>query len=141
MSELDAIVRKFSGADRETRLQLLLHYARKLPPLPARYEAARQRGENQVHECQSPVFLYPEVEDGRATLYADAPHESPTVRGFVSILGSVITGIRPVEVAEIPNDLLDRMGLTEILGMNRMQGLTAVLQRVKRTIKEQATGE
>jgi len=138
MSDLDTIVRKFASADRETRLQLLLHYARKLPALPARFQEARDRGENQVHECQSPVFLYTEVEDGRARLYADAPHESPTVRGFVSILSTAMEDARPSDVAAIPNDLLDRMALTEILGMNRMQGLTAVLGRVKRMVKEQA---
>ncbi|MEO8031724.1 MAG: SufE family protein [Gemmatimonadota bacterium] len=138
MSELDTIIRKFSATDRETRLQQLLHYSRKLPALPARFVEARDRGENKVHECQSPVFLYTEMEDGRAHLYADAPPEAPTVRGFVSMLGTVIDGARPAEVAAIPDDLLDRLGLTEILGMNRMQGLTAVLGRIKRMVKEQS---
>jgi cysteine desulfuration protein SufE len=113
---------------------LLLHYARKLPPLPERYAEARDRGENQVHECQSPVFLYTELVDGKAHLYADAPPESPTVRGFVSMLGSTIDGATPAEVAAVPDDLLDRLGLTDLLGMTRMQGLTAVLGRVKRMV-------
>jgi len=136
--EFDRVTQRFAGADRETRLQLLLHYAKKLPALPERYAQARDRGENKVHECQTPVFLYTELVDGRTRLYADAAPESPTVRGFVSLLGTAIDGATPAEVAAVPDDLLDRLGLTELLGMTRMQGLTAVLGRVKRMVREQA---
>ena len=139
MPDLDTIAKRFASTDRETRLQLLLHYAKKLPPLPERYAEARDRGDNKVHECMTPVFLFTELTDGRAHLYADAAPEAPTVRGFVSLLGTAIEGATPAEVAAVPDDLLDRLGLTELLGMNRMQGLTAVLGRVKRMIRDQAS--
>jgi sulfur transfer protein SufE len=35
-------------------------------------------------------------------------------------------------VAEVPDDLLERLRLVETLGMMRVQGLTAILARVKR---------
>ncbi len=137
-NDLSVVTQRFAKADRETRLQLLLHYAKKLPALPDRFAEARDRGDNKVHECMTPVFLFTEVTNGKAHLYADAPPESPTVRGFVSLLGNSIEGATPAEVAGIPDDLLDRLGLTELLGMNRMQGLTAVLGRVKRMVAEQS---
>jgi cysteine desulfuration protein SufE len=141
IGELDRVTQRFASTDRETRLQLLLHNAKKLPPLPERFAEARDRGENKVHECQTPVFLYTELVDGKAHLYADAAPESPTVRGFVSVLGSAINGATPAEVAAVPDDLLDRLGLSELLGMTRMQGLTAVLGRVKRMVRDLATAK
>jgi sulfur transfer protein SufE len=37
-------------------------------------------------------------------------------------------------VARVPDDLLDQLGLSEALGMNRTQGLTAILYRIKRAV-------
>ena len=111
---------------------MLLDYARKLPALPERYQLAKEKGENKVPECMSPVFLFLEANDGKLTLFADAPVEAPTVRGFVALLAREIKDASPKDVAAIPSDLLDRLRLTELLGMTRMQGLTAIVGRIKR---------
>src|SRR6266850_5666203 len=87
---LDQTIRRFHGADKQTRLELLLDYARKLPPLPERFREARDLGLNRVPECQSPVFLFLERENGGVVLHADAPEEAPTVRGFVSLLARAV---------------------------------------------------
>jgi cysteine desulfuration protein SufE len=136
MPTLDTLVRRFEAADRNTRLETLLDYSRKLPPLPKRYEAERALGHNRVPECQTPVFLWVELEDGKVRAYADVPRESPTVRGYLSLLLKTIEGTTPAEVAQIPDDLLDRLKLTETLGMMRTQGLTAILGRLKRRVSE-----
>jgi len=133
---LDQTISRFASADRQTRLELLLDYANKLPPLPEQYRAARDQGLNRVPECQSPVFLFVETKGGRVTLHADAPKEAPTVRGFVSLLERTIHDTDLTTVESIPGDLIDRLGLSETLGMMRMQGLTAVLGRVKRMARE-----
>ena len=132
MPGLDTLIPRFRNADRHTRLEALLDYARKLPPLPERFAADRALGRNLVHECQTPVFLWTEVTDGKVHIHADVPPESPTVRGFVSLLARALDGAAPAEVARVPDDLLDQLGLTETLGMTRTQGLTAILGRVKR---------
>jgi cysteine desulfuration protein SufE len=132
MPTLDLVVRRFQAADRQLRLEALLDYSRKLPPLPERLQAEKARGLARVHECQSPVFLWVEVEDGVVRLHADAPPEAPTVRGFIALLMATLDG-RPVEeVRRVPDDLLDRLGLTDAIGMTRTQGLNGVLWRVKR---------
>lgn len=133
---LDRTIARFKASDKQTRLELLLDYARKLPELPERYHAARDQGLNRVPECQSPVFLFVENEDGKVILHADAPREAPTVRGFVSLLARSINGAAPADVASIPADLLDQLGLSEALGMTRMHGLTAMVGRVKRMAEE-----
>ena len=82
-------------------------------------------------ECQTPVFLWLERENGTLRLFADVPRESPTVRGFVSLLVSVLDG-QPVSLAaSLPLDLLHQLGLEEALGMMRTQGLSAIVRRVR----------
>ena len=134
MASLDTIIPRFKAADRSTRLETLLDYSRKLPPLPERLEREREREDHRVHECQTPVFLWVEVSEGQVHIHADVPRESPTVRGFISLLARNLDGAPPEEVARVPDDLLDQLGLSETLGMTRTQGLTAILQRIKRSV-------
>ena len=134
MPTLDTIIPRFKAADRSTRLETLLDYSRKLPPLPERLEAEKTRDDHRVHECQTPVFLWVEVDDVGVHIHADVPREAPTVRGFISLLARTLDGEKPEAVAGIPDDLLDQLGLSETLGMTRTQGLTAILQRIKRTV-------
>lgn len=133
---LAKIVRRFQTSDKQTRLELLLDYSKKLPPLPEEFHAARDQGINRVPECQSPVFLFLRKGAEGVVLHADAPREAPTVRGFVSLLAKGITGATPAEVQALPGDLLDQLGLTEALGMTRMHGLTAMVGRIKRMAGE-----
>ncbi|MGE0353548.1 MAG: SufE family protein [Gemmatimonadales bacterium] len=132
MSQLDRLTRRFAGAEPGLRLELLLDLADRLPALPERYQSAVAAGTNRVHECQTPVFLFPEVQEGRFALFADVPREAPTVRGFVSLLIRGLNGATLEEVHAVPEDLLDRLKLTELLGMTRTQGLNAIVGRVKR---------
>ena len=134
MPSLDTLIPRFKAADRTTRLETLLDYSRKLPPLPERLQDEKARGGHRVHECQTPVYLWVEVEQGRVHIHADVPPESPTVRGFISLLAKSLEGAAPAEVARVPDDLLDQLGLSETLGMNRTQGLTAILYRIKRSV-------
>jgi len=85
------------------------------------------------------VFMWVEVDEGRVHIHADVPRESPTVRGFISLLARSLDGQTPDAVARIPDDLLDQLGLSETLGMTRTQGLTAILHRIKRTVAGTAT--
>ncbi len=87
-------------------------------------------------ECQSPVFLYLRKEGDGVVLHADAPKEAPTVRGFVSLLARGIDHAASAEVAALPGDLLDQLGLGEALGMTRTHGLTAMVGRLKRMAGE-----
>jgi cysteine desulfuration protein SufE len=136
VAPLETVIRRFQALDRQTRLELLLDYSRKLPELPQRFHAARDQGLNLVPECQSPVYLFLERQGDGLVLHADAPREAPTVRGFVALLAKGIEGMSPAAVAELPEDLLDQLGLAEALGMTRMHGLTAMIARIRRMARE-----
>src|SRR3954471_12413394 len=135
---LDTIVSELSEADRQERIEMLIDLAKSLPPLPDRLAAFKDAA-HRVEECQSPVFLIVELGDGgRVTIHADAPIEAPTVRGFVSLLVEGLNGSTIEEVLGVPNDLIDRIGLPEILGMLRVKGLHGVLRRLKAEVTRAA---
>jgi cysteine desulfuration protein SufE len=60
------------------------------------------------------------------------------VKGFVAVLRQVVAGRPAAEVAEIPDDLIEQLGLADVLGMLRTRGLRAITARVKRGFAEQA---
>jgi cysteine desulfuration protein SufE len=134
MPSLETLIPRFKAADRQTRLETLLDYSKKLAPLPERYEAEKRQGHNLVHECQTPVYLWVELDQGRVHIHADVPRESPTVRGFIALLARTLDNQTAEAVAQLPDDLLDQLGLSETLGMTRTQGLTAILDRIKRSV-------
>jgi len=133
--KLDAIAEEFAGLEPRERLELLLEFAESLPPLPERYQAERDAGEHRVHECQTPVFLWVEVNDGRVELFGDVAPESPTVKGFVGILVDALRGGTPDEAIAIGPELLQRLGLIQALGMVRARGLQAILFYVREHVR------
>lgn len=132
MSELDHALERFRMLNREMRLQLLLRHAKRFPDLPPALEEARDAGLNRVEECQTPLFLWVGVESGGVKIHSYAPREAPTVRGFMGFLMEQLDGAPPEEVEALPQDLLDRMGLAEVLGVTRTRGLSSVLERIRR---------
>lgn len=131
MDPLNELIQTFSSLEPEERLQLLLDYAGKLPPLPDRFSAQKALGLNRIHECQTPVFLFVEADGDRVWLYAEVAEESPTVAGFVAMLAKSLGGRPAREAAELPNDLVQRLGLAEALRMTRVVGLSGVIRRIK----------
>ncbi|MEM9663551.1 MAG: SufE family protein [Bacteroidota bacterium] len=129
--KLNGIVEELQWADDDMRLEIMLDYADRLPPLPEAYHALRDAGLNMVHECQSPVFLMVEVNDGRVRILGDVPAEAPTARSFVAMMHEAFEGVTPEDVAAAPDRILHTMGLERLLGMRRTQGLSAVYQRIK----------
>lgn len=117
------------------RLQLLLEFANELPDLPDRYRDHPDLLER-VEECQSPVFIFVEIGDNQIVhLFATAPREAPTTRGFASILAQGIDGLSVDEVLALPDDFPQDLGLTEAVSPLRIRGMTAMLGRTKRQIR------
>jgi len=127
---LDAIVSELGEADRQERIELLIDFAKNLPPLPDRL-AEHKDAAHRVEASPSPVFLFVELEDDRVAIHADAPIEAPTVRGFVAILVEGLSGASVEEILQVRDNLIENIGLPEILGMLRVRGLTGVLRRLK----------
>ncbi|WP_291036821.1 SufE family protein [Herbiconiux sp.] len=124
----------FLALEQRERLEMLLEFSNELPELPERYSEHPDLFER-VEECQSPVFIFVEVEGGVVRLFATAPKEAPTTRGFASILVQGIDGLTVEEVLGIPDDFPNTLGLTAAVSPLRIRGMTALLGRTKRQVR------
>jgi len=141
MSRLQDIIELFGEADYQATLAMLLDYSENLPPLPGEYREARDAGFNRVTECETPVFIFVDVrDDGNVEIHADVARESPTVRGFVSLLVDAFNGAPAKDVIEAPESLIHMLKLDSKLGTRRMYGLSAVYNRIKNEVRK-ANGE
>ncbi len=132
---LAEIVEDFTSLPGKERLQLLLEFSDDLAALPERYAGHRDLLE-QVPECQSPLFLAVEVDDGDAVhLFFDAPPEAPTTRGFAGILQAGLDGLEADEVLATPDEFTGQLGLTELVSPLRLGGMSAMLSRIKRQVR------
>lgn len=136
---LAEIAADFREATPSERLQLLLEFSDELPELPQRYADAPEQLE-QVHECQSPLFLAVEVDrqpgvdtaDQRVDIFFSAPPEAPTTRGFAGILHEGLSGRTVAEVLGTADEAPMQFGLAEAVSPLRLRGMVAMLSRIKR---------
>ena len=134
-AQLAEIVEDFASAPPRDRLEMLLEYSQMLPALPTRFAEHPERLEP-VPECQSPLFVATEVEDGAVRIHADAPPESPTTRGFAGILHAGLDGLTRDEVLAVPGDVTSRLALAEVVSPLRLRGAAALLARIQRQLRE-----
>jgi len=139
-TSLAEIADDFRSATNDLKLQLLLEFSDELPDLPERYAGQLDKLER-VDECQTPLFLIVEVDDGESLtdrgvhLFFDAPAESPTTRGFAGILHEGLDGLTAAEVLAVPDDVPMRFGLAEAVSPLRLRGMAAMLARIKRQVR------
>jgi cysteine desulfuration protein SufE len=137
--QLAELVEDFADVGPKDRLQLLLELSRELPELPARYADAAETME-QVHECQSPLFLAVEVDETEHVhLFFSAPPEAPTTRGFASIMHTGLDGEPAADVLAVPDDFYTALGLAQAVSPLRLRGMSAMLSRIKKQVRA-ATG-
>ena len=130
-ARLAEIVEDFAFCEGREKLEYLLEFAERLPALPE--ELAGVKDENyQVHECITPIFIYTQVDAGKLYYHFDVPAESPTVRGYASLMQEGTNGITPQEILAIPNEFYLEMGLQQVLSGQRLNGLNGILRHMKR---------
>lgn len=139
-SALATIRDDFLALEQHERLVLLLEFANELPELPPEYADHPDLLER-VEECQSPVFIFVDVDPasdagGIVHLHATAPKEAPTTRGFASILVQGLAGLTAEQVLDVPDDYPLTLGLTEAVSPLRIRGMSALLGRTKRQVRE-----
>ncbi|HTL41829.1 MAG TPA: SufE family protein [Pseudolysinimonas sp.] len=128
----------FLALDQRERLQLLLEFSNALPELPERYADHPDLLER-VEECQSPVFIFVEVDEANVVhVFVTAPREAPTTRGFASILAEGLKGLTVAEVLAVPPDYPLTIGLTEAVSPLRIRGMMALLGRIQRQVREKS---
>ena len=131
------VLARFRAMGREEKMQALVHYSKKLEPLPERFRDV-DRGEFTVPECQTRVDLFPEFHDGKMHYYADLNvRQSPTIAAFLAIVFSAINDQPPSTTLAIPDDFVHQ--LMEGIGLSgREVGLNAMVGRIKQHARNAA---
>lgn len=136
MTRLEEIVREFQDADRQEMIELLRDYSEDLPEVPGGVLERMDRDASRVHECETPVFILVETENGAVRIFADVPGpDFPTVKGLVSILVNAFDGLSPREIEAAPADFISSLGLVQLLGMRRIWGISAVYSRIRDEVR------
>lgn len=126
---IQKILNRFATLSPDLVRQALVQYANKLPPLPERFQGLDEE-QYRVHECQTPVAIYPELRDGKLYFHADVPQGAPTIRALLAMIFDAVNGQPPESVLAIPDDfvrlVMDKLGLG-----TREVGLNAMVHRLK----------
>jgi cysteine desulfuration protein SufE len=131
---LAEVLSDFAEVQGQDKLNLLLEFADDLPALPAHLEEAAMEP---VVECQTPLFLHVDASDtNRVRLHFSAPAEAPTTRGFASILAAGLDQQPAADILAVPEDFYTELGLATMISPLRLRGLSAMLARIKRRVRE-----
>jgi len=82
-----------------------------------------------IKGCQSRVWLYPELRDGKIFFTADS--DAVITKGLVSLMVKVLSGHTPQEIAEADLYFIDQIGLKEHLSPTRANGLLSMVKQMK----------
>ena len=125
------IINDFEICEGREKIELLLQYSEQMPALP---DHLKQRHESMefVEECMTPVYVAAERDANGLHFYFDVPEESPTVRGYASMMALGLDGTTPDQILSLPNDFYYLMGLDQVLTMQRLNGMIAIVAHVKR---------
>lgn len=125
----------FAALRGNEKLELLIEISGNLPDLPERYLDHPELLER-VEECQSPVYLFVEINAGLVNLFLTAPREAPTTRAFAGILHAALDGQSISTVLEFEDDYPSMLGITDLVSPLRMRGIRGMLSRIKRQVAE-----
>ena len=81
---IEKILRRFAGLSPDLTRQALVQYSNKLPPLPERFRAL-DTSQYRVHECQTPVAIFPEVVMRSAPRCAHTTRATPPRRLRITV--------------------------------------------------------
>jgi len=131
------IVDAFNDVPVSSKLELLLEYANSLPALPERYADHPELLER-VEECQSPVYLFVEIDNGKANIFLTAPAEAPTTRGFASLLQLALDGQNIDTINTFSDQFIQDLKLSDLVSPLRIRGMHGMLTRIKRQVQEKS---
>lgn len=103
----------------------IITFGKTLPPLDEQYKT----DDNLVKGCQSRVWLYAEMQDGRLVFHADS--DAIITKGLAGLMVRVLSGHTPREIANANLYFVDAIGLKEHLSPNRANGLVSMIRKMK----------
>ncbi|PLX13147.1 MAG: Fe-S metabolism protein SufE [Marinilabiliales bacterium] len=82
-----------------------------------------------ISGCQSRVWLYAEISDGKVKFTADS--DAVITKGIISLLLRVVSGETPNDIANADFSFIEEIGLKEHLSPTRANGLVSMMKQIK----------
>lgn len=122
------IIEEFSilGEDRESTIFYIMELGDKLEPFPE----GERIDDNIIKGCQSKVWLTTLEKSGKVFFLADS--NTDITKGLISLLIRVLSGRSPEEIISSDLYFIEKIGMGSIIGSQRSNGLTAMIQQMKR---------
>jgi cysteine desulfuration protein SufE len=113
------------GDDKESTIFYIMELGAGLPEFPEEEKIE----ENIIKGCQSKVWLTAREEDGKVIFEADS--NTDITKGLVSLLVRVLSGRRPKEIVNADLYFIDKIGMGNIIGSQRSNGLASMIKQMK----------
>lgn len=92
-------------------------------------DEAHKTEDNLIKGCQSRVWFYAEMRDGK--LYFTADSDAIITKGIAGLLIRVFSGQAPKDIVDANLDFIDKIGLTQHLSPTRSNGLLSMVKQIK----------
>ena len=114
------------------RYQYLIDLGRRLPEFPDELRTE----ENRIRGCQSQVWFVADKKDGRLEFRAIS--DAAIVSGLIALLLRLYSGRYPQDILDTPPDFVEALQLESHLSPTRSNGLSSMLQAIRRFATEAA---
>ena len=113
-------------SDWQDRYEHLIELGKNLPLIPPEHKT----DDNLVRGCQSRVWLHAAPQNGLVHFTADS--DAMITKGIVALLVRVFNDRTPQEILGASTEFIDKIGLRAHLSPNRANGLSAMIDQMKR---------
>ncbi len=113
------------GDDWEGRYEHLIDLGKSLPLI----DEKNKTEENIIKGCQSQVWLFAELKDGKIIFTADSDAAIP--KGIVALMVRVLSNQTPRDILAADMDFINKIGLKEHLSPTRANGLVSMIKQMK----------
>lgn len=124
MSKIDDYADEFSYLDGTDRLTHLIDLAKKAGSLPEELKTQ----DRLVHGCMSQIWVDVGVQDELVNVYYDS--DALITKGICSVVADCFSGIPIEEAKKIEKTDFEKLGIKELLSMQRRNGLGSLIQTI-----------
>ncbi len=123
----DSIIEEFEilAEDRESTIFYIMELGERLP----QFEEKARVDNNLIKGCQSKVWLYPSLEDGKVYFYADSNTE--ITKGLISLLIRIFNGQNPEDIMNTDLYFVEKIGMHLVIGSQRSNGFSSMIKQMK----------
>jgi len=122
----DEIIEEFSIFDNKNdSYTYIIELGKNLPTYPEQFRI----DDMLIKGCQSKVWVHPYVQNKHILFYGDS--DSTLVKGLVSLVVRVLSDQKAEDIVKADLYFIDKIGLQQMLSMNRSNGFAALVKQVK----------